>query len=80
MNELKETLKEKSIVFGVRQTLSKLKKGNIKKVFIASNCPIEIKDKIKEFKDKIDIKELDISNEELGIQCKKSFSISVLSY
>ncbi len=80
MDELTKALDEKTLVLGKDRTLKKLKKGEVSKVFLANNCSDEIKEEILKNKNKAEIIELDISNEELNIRCKKPFNISVLSY
>jgi|TARA_B100001971_G_C18164085_1_gene523137 ribosomal protein L30E len=80
MDELTKALDEKTLVLGKDRTLKKLKKGEVSKVFLANNCSDKIKEEILKNKNKTEIIELDISNEELNIRCKKPFNISVLSY
>ena len=43
------------------------------------NCPDEVKESIKRYAglSKAEIEELDMPNDELGIACKKPFSISI---
>jgi len=79
-DELAKALKEKTLTIGADRTIKNLEKGKVKKVFIAKNCPNKIKDEIMKHKDKIEVVELDINNEELNVVLKKPFNISVLSY
>lgn len=81
MKELKEILEGKNLTVGADSTIKKLRKGEIKNIFLAKNCPVGIKDMIKSYAKigGVKIVELDIKNEELGVLCKKYFSISVLS-
>jgi large subunit ribosomal protein L30e len=81
MSELKKALKEKKLNFGTDLTLKKLRDGKVKKVFLASNCPENTKKTIKYYAklSKAEVIELEVSNEELGVLCKKPFMISVLS-
>ena len=80
MKDLTEALKEKKTIIGAKRTLKFLKLGKLKKVYIASNCPKDIKDDIAHYgkMSNIEIINLKENNEELGILCKKSFFISVL--
>ena len=82
MDELKDALKEKGLVFGRDKTLKKMREGNIKQVFIASNCPKDTEEAIMHYAklNKAKIKKLDINNKELGTRCKKPFSVMVLGY
>jgi len=81
MKELKEVLEDKNLTFGADRTMKKLRKGELKSIFLAKNCPTGIKDMIKSYAKigGVKIVELDVKNEELGVLCKKYFSISVLS-
>jgi len=78
--EIKKLLEEKKLVLGTGITQKKLLQGNIKKIFITSNCEKKAKEDLlhycKTFK--IDCIELAQTNEELGTLCKKPFSISVI--
>ena len=47
LDELKKALKEKTLVLGADRTLKRLQNGKCKKVFLASNCPENLKRKIK---------------------------------
>lgn len=77
---IKEDLKNKKPTIGNDLTIKKLKKSEIKKVYIASNYPE--KDKIK--RDcktfSVELVELKENNKELGGLCKKPFSISIISF
>lgn len=57
-----------------------LKEGNIKKIFLASNVNPQILEDIEYYKELsgVEVVELKESNDELGIVCKKQFSISVI--
>jgi len=82
MSELKKIIKNGKYVIGYDRTMKNLGLGKVKTIFLAKNCPGKIKNKInsyKELDDKLEIVELDIDNKEVGILCKKSFNISVLS-
>lgn len=77
---LKKSLKEEKVVFGTKQTLDLLKKAKLKKVYLSSNCPEKIVSDVEHYGKlaKIEIVKLDKPNDELGIFCKKPFSISML--
>ncbi len=79
---LKEALKKENLNFGTDITLKKLKKGNLKKVFLAQNCAETVREDIKHYAKlaDVDVIELKIDNEEVGALCKKPFAVSVLSY
>jgi ribosomal protein L30E len=79
MEEIKEALTKKKIIIGTTSTLKKLKMGKVAKVYVSNNCPNNVMADLDRFKKSAEIEVLDKSNEELGIVCKKPFSISVLS-
>lgn len=80
--DLRKALKEKTLVIGNKETLNQLRTGKRQKVFIAKNCPKDVKEELEHYckLSKIDLVELSILNDEVGAICKKPFSISVLSY
>lgn len=80
IEEIREVL-DKNIVIGSEQALKSLKKGNVEKVFVTSNCSLRIKQEIEKYAQlqKVEVKSLEMPNEELGVVCKKPFSISVLT-
>ncbi len=82
LTELKKALKEPTITFGTNKTLKLLKNGKVKKVFLASNCPSDIKETLKRYAklSKVDVVSLKLPNDEIGLTCKKPFSITVLCY
>lgn len=80
MEDIKKLVKEKKIFIGKEQTMKNLKLGKVSKVLIASNCPDDVKEDMKHYSElsNADVVELDIPNDELGLMCRKPFSISVL--
>lgn len=82
VENLKKVVKDKKFVFGKNEVIRKLNSGEVKTIFLASNCPKDLKVIINKYARLAQIKviELDIPNEEIGIICKKPFSISVLGY
>ena len=82
MEDLKKALQENKVIIGKDRVLKRLRIGKLEKVYLASNCPKSFKDDIKHLADihKIKVIESNSDNEQLGIICKKQFSISVLGY
>ncbi|MEM1634420.1 MAG: ribosomal L7Ae/L30e/S12e/Gadd45 family protein [Nanopusillaceae archaeon] len=80
VDELRNYDKDK-IILGTKRTLKYLKLGKISKVYIASNTPKEIVEDIEYYSklSNIEIKKLDLTNEELRVILKKPFKISVVS-
>lgn len=82
LNELNGILKKEKLVFGSERTLKLLKNEKLKKIFLASNCKEDIKEEIKKYAKifNVEVIELESPNDEIGVLCKKPFSVSVLSY
>lgn len=80
MDDLKDAMTKKKLVIGTDLTIKKLKLGKISKVYLSKNCTVEMKNDIERYSKlaKIEMVQLDKSNEELGVICKKPFYISVL--
>ncbi|MBI2575017.1 ribosomal L7Ae/L30e/S12e/Gadd45 family protein [Candidatus Woesearchaeota archaeon] len=80
ISEIKKGIKEKKAVMGTAQAVKQLKLGRLQKVFLTSNCPQSVKKDIAHYSKLSGCKTeiLSIPNDELGVVCKKQFSISVL--
>ncbi len=80
IDEIKKNLKTEKLVFGKNQTIKKIQSGEVVKIFLASNCKAEDCNDLEHYCsfNKIPIEKLDVPNTELGVTCKKQFSISVL--
>jgi ribosomal protein L30E len=77
--EIKKHLGDKKLVLGTKLTEKNLKLGRLDKVFVTSNCPENIKKDIDFYaaSGNCTAVQLDIPNDELGVICKKQFSVSV---
>ena len=64
---------------GKEATLKALRTNKVKTVFLARNCPAALQEELKHYAGlaKITLVELDQTNEEIGVLCKKNFFISV---
>jgi len=82
LEELKKAIKEKALTLGSNKTLSKIKTGKIKTVYITTDCPETVKRDIMHYSkiSKVKVNTLDMKASELGALVKKQFSVSVLSY
>lgn len=83
MTDLKSLLtKEKNIMLGTKGTMRNIKMGKTKKVFLASDCLESTKKDIIKYAKLAgaEVEQLDMPSSEIGMICKKPFSISVLSY
>jgi len=78
--DIRKLIDDKKLVIGTEIVIKKLKAGKISKVFLTSNCPNEVRDDIERYSAiaKAEVVQLDIPNDELGIICKKPFSISIV--
>jgi len=79
--EIKKLLKSKNLVIGTEKTLKQLKLGKIDTVILSSNCPDKVAQDLIYYAglSKVETVKVPYPNEELGMICKKPFSISVLS-
>ena len=80
ISEIKKAIKEKKAVIGTEQTIKSLKLGRLQKVYITANCPKTVREDIEHYT-KLSgcaTEELKVPNDELGVLCKKPFSISVI--
>jgi large subunit ribosomal protein L30e len=78
--EIRKFMDEDKLVLGNDRTVKMLKQGKIKKIFLASNCGEQLKEDIQQYCDVsgVECVELKQSNEEIGVLCRKPFSISVV--
>ncbi len=82
LTELKKDLKEKKPIIGSAQTIKQLKSGNLEKIYLASNVREDIKEDILHYAKLSNVKviELEEDNSQLGIICKKTYNIGVISF
>lgn len=64
------------LVLGSERNLKLLKRDKLKRVYLASNCKEEVREEVK--RGKVEVIELKVPNSELGMLCKKPFSISII--
>ena len=78
--DIKKLLKSDKLILGTELTLKSLKKGELEKVFLSSNCPSEIRDDIAHYTklSNTEVVEVGMPNDQLGDLCKKPFSISMI--
>lgn len=78
---IKKLLKDNKYIIGTERTLKNLKLGKVDKVLVTTNCPSKQVEDIEHYAKlaKTKVEKIPYPNEELGIICKKPFSISVLS-
>ena len=78
--EIRALLADKKLVIGTERALKMLKQGKLKQVLLSNNCAEKTKEDIMRYSKLTDtaVKELNYPSEELGVICKKLYSISVL--
>ena len=77
---LKKSLNEGKVVKGSDEVLKLLRQGKIKKIYLASNAPEKVVEDINNLTklNKVVVVKLKKPSDELGVFCKKPFSIAVL--
>jgi len=81
IKEIKKFIKTGELVIGTDMTLKNLRRGHIAKVFTASNCNESVKKDLIYYSrlNNAEFVEMQYANEDIGVICKKPFSISVIS-
>jgi len=74
---LLNVMKSGNVIIGSRRTLKALKKGEVKLVVLASNCPDEVKKAVAEYG--VKIVEFPGMGVDLGTLCGKPFSVAALA-
>ena len=79
--EIKKMLKSGGLIMGTEKSLKSLKLGKVQKVLMSSNCPASVEKSISYYAglNGAEVHKLEYPNDELGVICKKPFSISVLA-
>jgi large subunit ribosomal protein L30e len=80
MKELKAKVQENVVTIGTARVIKGIKSGKLKTVYVARNCPHDVKEDLAHYTGLAGaiITDLDMNNEELGVFCRKNFSISVI--
>ena len=80
--EIKKMVKGGNFIVGTERTVKGLRTGKIQKVLLSSNCPAKVEKSITYYAQMsgAEMHKLEYPNDELGIICKKPFSISVLAF
>jgi len=79
--EIKKLIKAKKVIIGTQRTIKSLKLGKVDKVLLSSNCADRTVNDINYYAgiSKAETIMVRYPNDELGVICKKPFSVSVLS-
>jgi ribosomal protein L30E len=77
LDDIKKNLKSKVLIIGADRVLKSLRKNRLVKIFLASNAPAALVNDVEYYTslNKIEVEKLNIPNDELGVVCKKPFSI-----
>ena len=78
--ELKKLAASDALIIGAERTLKELKRGTLSKVFFASNCSANVRESLQRYCgiSKVSCEELPETDTEVGVLCKKQFSIGVV--
>lgn len=74
--DLQEAAEEGNLIVGVEETLKNL--DTVEHIVLASNTPRDLRERVQEAAEDIEIIESDVDNEELGSLCMKPFRASVV--
>lgn len=77
---LRNKVQDGKVVIGLERVMKAVKAKKLEKIFVSSNCPKETVDDLQYYANLsgVEIAQLDLDNEELGVFCRKNFFISVL--
>lgn len=80
LDEIKANLKGSRLILGTDRTIKGLKSGKMSKVFLSENCSERVRADVDYYGrlGACSVEVLDVPNEELGLLCKKPFSVSVV--
>lgn len=78
--DIKKLVASEKAIIGTKMTLKALKSGKLVRIYLAKNVSEETKNDIDAYSkiSKIELVELPVKNDELGVICRKPYSISVL--
>ncbi len=76
--EIRKLLGTDKLVIGTDRVVKLLRAGDLKQVLVASNCKTEVREDVEHLAGDAEVVALDVTNEELGVFCKKPFNIQVL--
>jgi len=79
--KIKKIIKARKIIIGTERTIKNLRLGKVDKVLLSSNCADRTVNDINYYASLGNAETITVKypNDELGVICKKPFSVSVLS-
>ncbi len=80
LSELRKHVQAGRLVIGTDEVMKLLKHNKVARIFAAANCPASVKEDLRHYcaMAGCELVELAVPNDELGILCKKPFSIAVV--
>ena len=80
VDEIKKNLKSKVLIIGADKALKALKAKELAKIFLASNDPESLVKDVEYYASIVgaEVEKLSMPNDELGVACKKPFSIAAI--
>lgn len=78
--EIRKLLSSDKLIIGTDRVVNALRAGELSGVLVASNCDASTQDSLTHYASmqNVDVTSLDVTNEDLGVFCKKPFNIMVL--
>lgn len=78
--ELRKHVQSGKLAIGTKEVNKLLKLNKLTKVFVAANCQNSVKENLKSYcaAPECQLVELAVPNDELGVLCRKPFSIAVV--
>ena len=79
--DIKKMMKTGNVIIGTERAAKILRLGKADKILISSNCPEKVEKDLTYYAclNGTELHKLEYPNDELGVICKKPFSISVLA-
>lgn len=80
LEELRKHAQGGKLVTGTNEVMKQLRQNKLAMVFLSSNCPEKVREDAKKQCEAAgcELAELAVPNDELGVLCKKPFSISAV--
>ena len=82
VTEVRVGLKSNKAILGSDEVLKSLKQGKISKVLVSTNCKEDLKRDLEHLKSISDFEIVNVKydSEELGVICKKPFTVSMIGF
>ena len=79
--QIRTAVEKGAAILGTKNTLKSVRSGTVSRVYMTRNTPAHVQDDLRHLCGLADVQlvELELTNKELGVVCKKPFVISVLA-